>query len=280
MYTKTQLLEIWGKHDFRAKKSFGQNFLVDKNLIDKLIRAIDIKKSDTVLEIGPGFGEMTEYLLKAKKVVVVEKDRFLAKFLTTELFKNIQNIKIIEQDFLDFDLNGSYDKIIGNLPYYITTPIIEKLLFETECKQIFLMVQKEYADRLLALVGTKTYSSLTCFVNYYAKVEKISIVCKECFFPAPKVDSMFIKIERLKKPQFKVNDEKMFFNIIRKSFQHRRKTISSCLKKFVFEDNNIEIEKVLNRLGIDPNVRPEELSIQDFASLADSFSGIQNLSNK
>jgi len=219
--TKNKLLDLWKENDFKPKKRFGQNFLIDKNVKNNIIKSVNPGRKDCILEIGPGFGELTEDLAaKAKSLTVVEKDRVIAGFLRGYLLKEHKNINVVLCDFLDFQIRPGFSKVVGNLPYYVTTPIIERILSASDkIKQAFIMVQKEYADRVTALPGSKAYSSLTCMVQAKADVCQVMTVSKTCFLPQPKVDSVFLKLRIHENPKIKVRDRNLFERIIRMSFQ-------------------------------------------------------------
>ena len=265
MFTKKELFDLWDKHNFKPKKFLGQNFIIDKNIVSKLTDAMNISPNDIVLEIGPGFGQMTGAIYdKAKKVYVVEKDRLLAAILKDDAFKDDKKITVIEGDILKYDIPKECTKVVGNLPYYITTPIIEKVLLDSKALDMYFMVQKEYGARLIGKPGTKDYSSLTCFINYFCEVETIAAVTKDCFYPTPKVDSTFLRIKRLKIPRVKVSDEKLFFDIIHTCFQHRRKTVKASLSRFFDRVKKEDVQNILEEASIKPMARPEELAIEDF----------------
>jgi len=254
----------------KPKKSLGQNFLIDKNIQNKIISCAELSSTDTVLEIGPGQGALTGLLCqKAAKVYAVEIDRNLCGVLT-EKFAHSRNISIINADFLKFDLRslapGSKLKIIGNIPYYITSPIIEHLLFYRDrIQDIYLMVQKEFAQRMSARPGSKVYGSFSCFVQYYTEPEILFLIKKNSFHPAPKVDSCFLKLTLRTEPPVQVKSENSLFRIIRAGFQQRRKTLKNSLEKLVPAD---KLDKFFREYDLNPKIRPEDLSLYDFANLA------------
>lgn len=271
-------IAVLQKYQFHFQKKYGQNFLIDPHVLDKIIRAADISKEDLVLEIGPGIGTMTQYLCEhAKKVVAVEIDQALIPVLKDTL-KEYQNIEIIHGDILKIDIHklvleknhGLPIKVVANLPYYITTPIIMGL-FETHVpiESITVMVQKEVADRMQVGPGTKDYGALSLAVQYYARPELIANVPQNCFLPRPKVGSAVIRLTRYEAPPVQVEDETFLFQVIRASFNQRRKTLANGLKN----DDRIPlpkevIEQSIQELGVPVTVRGEALSLEQFAALS------------
>jgi 16S rRNA (adenine1518-N6/adenine1519-N6)-dimethyltransferase len=255
------------------KKSLGQNFLVDPNVRNKIIQSLSLNKSDIVLEIGSGRGEITELISsKAAKVYALELDHRLNSFLSQK-FKQNSRISLINQDILKFDLPkilkedgiGGKIKIFGNIPYYISSPIIEYIIKNKEfIDEAFITVQKEFAKRVVAHPGSKEYSSFSCFVQYYTLPENIFYIKKGSFFPVPKVDSSFLHLKIRGNPAVKVQDEKELFKIIRAAFNQRRKTIRNSLKGMIL---NSLLERFLIAKGFTLNARAEELSLVDFAEL-------------
>ncbi|MGB2705403.1 MAG: 16S rRNA (adenine(1518)-N(6)/adenine(1519)-N(6))-dimethyltransferase RsmA [Candidatus Omnitrophota bacterium] len=274
MLTKNELKALWQKTGFRPLKRLGQNFLVDKNVKDKILRNVEIGPDDTVLEIGPGFGEMTFGLAeRAKKVFAVEKDKKVVKILKTGL-KLPGNAVLIEDDFLDVDIKklAANKKVIvyGNLPYYITSPILEKLFSNISLiKSIYFVVQKEVADRILAKPGSKDIGRLSLYVQYYTEPKRIFTIGKGCFYPAPGVESAFLKLIVLRKKKARVKDEKLFFEIIKNAYGQRRKTLLNSLSGMGIEKG--VLSRSLKAAGINPRSRAEELSLQDFALLSGVF---------
>ncbi len=271
-------IAVLQKYNFVFQKKFGQNFLIDTHVLDKIIRAAEIDAEDMVLEIGPGIGTMTQYLAcAAKKVIAVEIDRALIPILEDTL-DGYENVRIINEDVLKVDIgrlaaeenSGRPIKVVANLPYYITTPIIMGL-FENHVpiKSITVMVQKEVADRMQVGPGTKDYGALSLAVQYYAKPYIVANVPPNCFMPRPKVGSAVIRLERHEKPPVEVKDENLMFRLIRASFNQRRKTLANGLKnspELDFEKEQIE-EAVLS-LGKGASVRGEALTLEEFAALA------------
>lgn len=275
-------IEILKKYDFVFQKRFGQNFLIDEHVLDKIIDASCITKEDFVLEIGPGIGTMTQYLAaSAREVAAVEIDRSLIPILEDTL-SDFPNVTIINEDILKLDLNrlveeknnGNPVKVVANLPYYITTPIVMGL-FENHVpiSSITIMVQREVADRMKTGPGSKDYGALSLAVQYYAKPEIVANVPPNCFMPRPKVGSAVIRLTKYEKPPVYVKDEKLMFEIIRASFNQRRKTLVNGLKNssslgFARE----EIEQVLLRCDIPLNIRGEALSLEEFAAISNACS--------
>ncbi len=270
--------QIIQKYQFTFQKKYGQNFLIDGNILDKIIESAQISKKDCVLEIGPGIGTMTQRLAEeAKEVVAVEIDRHLIPILEDTL-SDYDNITIINEDILKVDINkiveerndGMPVKIVANLPYYITTPII-MTLFEKHIplKSVTVMVQKEVADRMLVGPGTKDYGALSLAVQYYAMPEIIAKVPAACFMPRPNVDSAVVRLTRYEDPPVKAEDETYLFAIIRASFNQRRKTLVNGL----INAGNIgvsrgQVEKVLGDMQLSAMVRGEALTLEQFADLS------------
>lgn len=278
MLTKSQLKELFQKYNFKPLKRFGENYLIDRNVKDKIITAADTGKNEIFLEIGPGMGALTIDLAQSgARVFAVEKDK-KAFGIFKELIKDrFPNLKLFNLDILDFDIKnisgGKKIKVIGNLPYYITTPIIE-LLIENRplIKSILIVVQREVADRLLAFPGTKDYSSISCFVQYYTKPRYIHTIKRSSFYPEPEVDSSLISLDIPDKPPVEVRDEELFFRIIRGAFNQRRKSIINSLsREEVLGLPKEELSNILQKSGIDPLSRPEDLNLQSFADLTNAL---------
>lgn len=277
-----ETIAVLQKYNFAFQKKFGQNFLIDPRVLEKIIKAAEITEDDCVLEIGPGIGTMTQHLAcAAKKVIAVEIDRALIPILQDTL-SGWDNVKIINEDVMKVDLaklaeeenGGKPLKVVANLPYYITTPIIMGL-FETHVplKSITVMVQKEVADRMQVGPGTKDYGALSLAVQYYAKPYIVANVPPNCFMPRPKVGSAVIRLERYEEPPVKVIDEKLMFRIIRASFNQRRKTLANGLKNSAELDfTKEEIAEAITAIGKEPGVRGETLTLEEFARLADELS--------
>ena len=274
-------IAVLQKYNFIFQKKFGQNFLIDTHVLDKIIRAAEIGKDDLVLEIGPGIGTMTQYLsCAAGKVIAVEIDRALIPILEDTL-DGYDNVRVINEDVLKVDIRklveeeneGRPIKVVANLPYYITTPIIMGL-FENHVpiKSITVMVQKEVADRMQVGPGTKDYGALSLAVQYYAKPYIVANVPPNCFMPRPKVGSAVIRLEWHEHPPVEVRDEKLMFRVIRASFNQRRKTLANGLKNSPEIDfSKEEIEGAIEKLGKGASVRGEALTLAEFAQLANYF---------
>lgn len=270
-------IEILQKYNFNFQKKFGQNFLIDEHVLDKIIRAAEITKDDYVLEIGPGIGTMTQYLAcAAREVTAVEIDRALIPILEDTL-KEYDNVSIINEDILKVDIaalakeknGGRPIKVVANLPYYITTPIIMGL-FESHVplESITVMVQKEVADRMQVGPGTKDYGALSLAVQYYAEPYIVANVPPNCFMPRPAVGSAVIRLTRHQKPPVEVMDEKLMFRLIRASFNQRRKTLANGLKNSGELNLSKEvITAAIEKLGKGSNVRGEALDLEEFARL-------------
>lgn len=274
-------IEVIQKYEFKFQKKFGQNFLIDTHVLDKIIRAANITKDDMVIEIGPGIGTMTQYLAEAAgKVIAVEIDKNLIPILE-ETLDGYDNVRVINEDVLKVDLKKIADeenggkpvKVVANLPYYITTPIIMGL-FENEVplESITVMVQKEVADRMQTGPGNKDYGALSLAVQYYAEPYIVANVPPNCFMPRPKVGSAVIRLTRHANPPVKVKDEKLMFEIIRASFNQRRKTLANGLNnsdKLNFSKE--KITEVIEKLGKGASVRGEALTLEEFAHLTNLF---------
>ena len=278
-------IAVLQKYNFSFQKKFGQNFLIDTHVLDKIIASAEITKDDMVLEIGPGIGTMTQYLAcAAGKVVAVEIDKTLIPILEDTL-SEYDNVQIINQDVLKVNLaklaeeenGGKPIKVVANLPYYITTPIIMGL-FENHVplKSITVMVQKVVADRMQVGPGTKDYGALSLAVQYYAKPYIVANVPPNCFMPRPKVGSAVIRLERYEEPPVQVTDEKLMFRIIRASFNQRRKTLVNGLKNSPeIQFSKEEIEAAIETLGKGASVRGEALTLEEFARLSNILSSAE-----
>lgn len=278
-------IAVLQKYDFNFQKKFGQNFLIDTSVLDRIIAASEITKEDMVLEIGPGIGTMTQYLCEAaREVVAVEIDKNLIPILEDTL-SAYDNVTVINNDILKVDINklaeerndGRPIKVVANLPYYITTPIIMGL-FESHVPldSITIMVQKEVADRMQVGPGTKDYGALSLAVQYYAKPEIIANVPPNCFMPRPKVGSAVIKLNRYEKPPVEAIDEGLMFRIIRASFNQRRKTLANGLKNGGIPVTKEQLSTILEKMGLPENIRGEALTLDQFADLANNIKNINN----
>lgn len=271
------------KYHIKANKSLGQNFLIDDSVVNQIVENSQIGKEDLVIEVGPGLGTLTKELLeKAGRVIVIELDKKMIAILE-ERFHFYQNLEIIHQDVLEIDLAKliceqkkkwglKQAKIVANLPYYITTPIIMKLLEEElDLKSITVMIQKEVANRLIAIPGEKETGAITYTVYYYAVAEGILEVPKEAFIPEPEVTSKVIKLSIRKEPPVEVKNKEVMFRIIKSAFLQRRKTLLNALtnaKVFVSKE---EGEKILQELGLPEGVRAEKLTIEEFAKITNAI---------
>lgn len=271
-------IEVLQKYQFRAQKKFGQNFLIDTGVLEKIVRAAEITEEDYVLEIGPGIGTMTQYLAEqAREVVAVEIDRALIPILKDTL-SAYGNVTIINEDILKLDIHrlveekngGRPVKVVANLPYYITTPIIMRLLEDRiPLKSITIMVQKEVADRMQSGPGTKDYGALSLAVQYYAKPELVANVPPNCFLPRPTVGSAVMRLTRYTEPPVHVKDEKFLFQVIRASFNQRRKTLVNGLGNAgELGVPKEKIAEVIAQMGLSSTVRGESFSLEQFAELA------------
>jgi len=272
-------IEILQKYHFNIQKKYGQNFLIDTNILEKIISSAEITKDDCVLEIGPGIGTMTQYLAEsAREVVAVEIDKFLIPILEDTL-SGYDNITIINEDILKVNINkiveeknnGKPIKVVANLPYYITTPIIMGL-FESNVplKSITIMVQKEVADRMQVGPGTKDYGALSLAVQFYSKPEVVANVAPGCFIPRPNVGSSVIRLTRYEKPPVQPKNEKYMFSLIRASFNQRRKTLMNGLTNA--SNLNLikaDVVEAIEKMGLSPTIRGEALTLEQFAKLSD-----------
>ncbi|MCG6796072.1 MULTISPECIES: 16S rRNA (adenine(1518)-N(6)/adenine(1519)-N(6))-dimethyltransferase RsmA [unclassified Geobacillus] len=281
--TPRRTKEILERYGFSFKKSLGQNFLIDANILRKIVDVADISPDTGAIEIGPGIGALTEQLARrAKKVVAFEIDGRLLPILADTL-SPYDNVRIFHQDVLKADLHAviaeeladvSDRMVVANLPYYVTTPIIMKLLTERlPIRGMVVMLQKEVADRLAAKPGTKDYGSLTIAVQYYTEAEVVMTVPRTVFMPQPNVDSAVIRLVKRQHPPVVVDDEGVFFQVVRASFAQRRKTLFNNLTNNLpgGKENKEQIERVLVALGIDPRRRGETLDIAEFASLSNAL---------
>ena len=271
-------IAVLQKYNFNFQKKFGQNFLIDTHVLDKIIEESHITKDDFVLEIGPGIGTMTQYLCEnAREVAAVEIDKNLIPILADTL-SAYDNVEVINEDILKVDINrlaqekngGRPIKVVANLPYYITTPIIMGL-FESHVPidSITIMVQKEVADRIQVGPGTKDYGALSLAVQYYAKPEIVANVPPNCFMPRPNVGSAVIRLTRHSAPPVQVENEKVMFRLIRASFNQRRKTLANGLGNAPdIPLSKTEIQESIEELGVPATIRGETLTLEEFAKLS------------
>lgn len=269
---------IVNKYEFAFQKRFGQNFLIDGHVINKIVDGSELSSDDIAVEIGPGIGSLTQYLCEVcDQVIAIEIDKVLIPILEDTL-RDYDNLTIINEDVLKVDMDqllGPYKgkdiKIVANLPYYITTPIIMNILENrVPVKSITIMIQKEVADRINASPGNKNYGALSLAVQYYAKTQLVANVPPNCFMPRPKVGSAVIRLIRHESPIIQVKDDHKMFKIIRSAFNQRRKTMSNTLKHHLNIDKTVTSE-VLESLGINPSIRGEALSLEQYALITDKM---------
>ena len=280
LYIPSVTKEIVSKYGFKFSKSLGQNFLVDGNIIKNICEGANITEEDGIIEIGPGIGTLTQQLSKyAKKVVAIELDKKLLPILE-ETLSECENVKVINEDVLKVDLErlieeefkGLNVKVVANLPYYITTPIIMKLLeSKLDIQQIVVMIQKEVALRMQANPGNKDYGALSIAVQYYSQPEIIANVPATVFIPRPNVDSAVIMLNVYDEPKVKVKDEKLMFNVVKSAFGQRRKTLLNALSGGNLNLTKEEVSKVLEEANIDSKKRGEVLAIEDFVNISDTI---------
>lgn len=271
---------IMKKNNIVANKSLGQNFLINEDVVNNIVESAGVSKNDIIIEIGPGLGTLTKYLLdRAKKVICIELDKRMVSILE-DRFSLYKNFQLINDDVLKVDLKEiikenktSEDvkvKVVANLPYYITTPIIMKLLEDRlDIESITVMIQKEVAERLAAVPGEKETGSITYSINYYTEPEIVMTVPNNSFIPEPEVTSAVIRLNVLDNPRINVKDEKMFFKVIKVAFMQKRKTLVNGLVNGGIFANKEAAEMALNELGIDTKIRGEKLSLEDFGKIAD-----------
>lgn len=275
--------EIVQKYEFKFSKSLGQNFLIDQNILDKIIDGANISKDDYVIEVGPGIGSLTQNIAeKSKSVVAIEIDKTLIPILNDTL-KDYSNVEVINEDVLKLDLHklitekfkGNKVKVIANLPYYVTTPIIMKFLEErVPVQSLTIMIQKEVADRMQAKPCTKDYGALSIAVQYYCNPKILLKVPPSVFIPQPKVESTVIKLDILEKPKVYVESEELFFALVRDAFGKRRKTLLNALSTGNLKLNKDLLKNVLLSSGIDENRRGETLTIEEYGLLANNLAKI------
>jgi len=277
-YSPKEIKKSLEENAFYFKKKYGQNFIIDENIIDSIIKKSKVDQDSLVIEIGPGAGSLTYKLAQvAKQVLCYEVDHSLEEILNANL-NQFDNIDIIYQDFLTADVSNDIKKydykklyVIANLPYYITTPIIVKLIEDCiPIDHIVIMVQKEVGDRMKAEPGSKDYGSLSIYLNYYFHTRKMLDVSRNVFLPKPNVDSIVVEFSK-REERYQLNDEKVFFQLVRDSFQQKRKTLRNNLKQYPLET----LEKVLLHHGFDLNVRAEQLPIEIFVDIANALVEIE-----
>ena len=275
--SKTQISEIMEKYGLIFHKGLGQNFLYDEQYLDEIVASAELTKEDTVVEIGPGLGVLTTRMASlAKKVIAIEIDENIIPALS-EITSEFDNIEIVNKDVMKTEIKeliaGEKNiKVVANLPYYITTPIIMKLLSENlNLKCIVIMIQKEVAERLTAKEATKDYGAITVSVNYYADPLYMFTVPKGAFVPQPKVDSAVVRLNFPKKEPVAVSDEKLFFNVVKGAFAQRRKTLLNSLSSTLNQFSKEQIKSVITECGFGENIRGEVLSLDDFCLLSEKF---------
>ena len=275
---KTQ--ELVKKYNFKFSKSLGQNFLIDDSVLEDIVNGAEVNGEDFIIEIGPGVGTLTaQLLMKAKKVTSIELDNDLIPILTQELGEH-ENFNLIHNDALKVDFNAVIGdeksvKLVANLPYYVTTPIIVKLLKDGyNFKSLTIMIQKEVAERINAEPNCKEYGALSVLVQYYCDTKIVRRVAPSSFIPRPKVESIVIRLDRLAQPRVKAKDEKLMFELVRAGFNMRRKTLWNAAKSFKLSKEDLEI--AFENSGVDPKRRAETLTLQEFANLADCIYDMKN----
>ncbi|MFM1655439.1 16S rRNA (adenine(1518)-N(6)/adenine(1519)-N(6))-dimethyltransferase RsmA [Brevibacillus sp. B_LB10_24] len=281
--TPTRTRAILEEYGFSFKKSLGQNFLVDPNILHNIVEAAELSKEKAVIEVGPGIGALTEQLCRAAgRVLAIELDQRLLPILAQTL-SPYENVEVIHGDVLQLDLKrliaerlggSGAISVVANLPYYVTSPILMKLLEEKlPLESIVVMIQKEVADRIAAKPGTKDYGSLSVAAQFYAVPEVEMIVPASVFIPKPNVDSAVLSLRIRKQPPVEVNDERLFFKVVRASFGQRRKTLLNNMITSLFgKERKLLAAEVLNAVGIDPGRRGETLAIEEFAAIANEIS--------
>lgn len=277
----SELKSVIERHGFSFSKSLGQNFLIDKNVLNLIVEKSGVNEETAVLEVGPGAGVLTrELAMRSKKTIAVEIDKALVPVLSDTL-SDLDNVKVINEDILKVDLNELFEKefsgmpviVVANLPYYITTPVIMRLLeFDKKISSLTVMVQKEVAMRMAAPPGGKDYGALTVAVQFYSEPKIITKAEPSCFMPQPKVSSTVIKMDIFKEDKYKVKDKEFFFKVVKSAFGQRRKTLVNSLTNspYLSLDKNL-ITEVLSGMGLDEKIRGEKLSIEQFAELSDNL---------
>lgn len=275
MLTRSQLKDVFDRYGFRPLKRLGENYLVDGNIAGKILKEAAAGPGDTVLEVGPGLGALTEGLAASGAMVfAVEKDRKAFGALGELIGQRFSNLTLVHGDILKFNLapiaaRGKL-KLVSNLPYYITTPIIEYIIENRSfIRSALITVQREVANRLLALPGTKDYSSISCYMRYYTAPAYIHTIKRTAFYPEPEVDSSLVRIDILDRPSVAVSDEALFFKIVRGAFNQRRKSIINSLsREAALSMPKDRLSAILKRAGVEPSARPERLGLAEFARVA------------
>ena len=273
-YSPNKMSQVLKEYEFNFKKKFGQNFIIDENIIDKIVDSSNIDNDTLVIEIGPGAGSLTYKLCKKAKNVLCYEIDTTVKDILHENLKEYNNFEIKYQDFLKSNVledikKYNYKKlyVVANLPYYITTPIITKIIEDNiPVDKIVIMVQKEVGDRFKAEVGTKEYNSLTIYLNHYFDIKKVMVVSKNVFLPKPRIDSMVLEFNKKKDLPY-IKNEKLFFKLVRDSFTQKRKTLRNNLKNY----DLVKIEKVLKKYDLDLSVRAEQISSNIFIDISNSL---------
>ena len=270
-----ELKTLWKEEGFRPNKNLGQNFLIDKNVRGNILKSLALEETRTVIEIGAGFGVMSFALSSmCERLIAVEKDERISRIMAPR-FQG-ENITFIEGNALDIDICAFREKeapliVFGNIPYYISSPLIEKVIDQRECiRSVYLVMQEEFADRIVASAGSKNYGSISCFVQFYTKTKKLFKIKKNSFYPKPQVDSFLIEMKVLSEPSVKVKDKALMFKIVRRAFSQRRKKAVNPLSSgdSALTDKTGWIE-VFEKCGIDPKSRAEALSLEDYAKISD-----------
>ena len=273
----TVIREICEKYNFRFKKGLGQNFLIDGNVIDSIVEGTGITGETSVVEIGPGFGALTQALIEsAKSVTSIEIDDSLIPVLT-DIFSYADNFTLINKDVLKLDLNeiitDDNTVLAANLPYYVTTPILSHILENKyPFRSLTVMVQKEVAKRMIASPGTKEYGAFTCLINYYSDPEILRYISPNCFSPAPKVDSAVVILRIPREPKYSPSNEKIYKRVVRAVFNKRRKTLLNALSSSFTEISKQDVENAIISAGFSPSVRGETLAIEDYIKISDILS--------
>ncbi len=271
-----ELKALWREEDFRPNKKLGQNFLIDKNVRDNILKALCVDSSKRVLEIGAGFGVMSfELAAMCGKLFAVEKDRRICGIMA-ERFRE-KDITLIEASILDVDIcalakDSGALTVFGNIPYYISTPVIEKMIRQRKCiDAVYLVIQEELAERIASSSGSRVYGSISCFVQFYMEVKKLFRIKKNSFYPRPRVDSHLVELKVLSEPSVKVTDEALMFRIVRKAFSQRRKKAVNPLSQGDFASmTRDDWIRLFESCGIDPASRAESLSLEDYARVSDA----------